>query len=141
VFADRPAQGLPGSSSLVAMEITLVIGLALVLLRRRLLDPRRLGRRHLPILWMALPALMLLGTVGVLTGMPVWAGSALLVVGAAVLVVRVPEPTTAMPVHRGHFRLAVLICALVLAAAAVSAVSASQALFHGPELPPPSPQR
>ncbi|MBO0730932.1 MAG: hypothetical protein J2P57_16880, partial [Acidimicrobiaceae bacterium] len=58
-------------------------------------------------------------------------------VGGGVLVVKVPERTTAMPVHRRHGQVAGLICALVLAASAVSTVSAWQGLFHGPALPPP----
>lgn len=138
-FVDRGDPGLPGTwtpwqAVLVGAGLLVAIGLRRRELRAVLLAARP---RHLWVAAVVVPALVLVGAVGVLVGQNPVSGTtaaASLVTAGVVALRGRPRATRRAPLPAG---LLVVTCATLLAAVLVAAVSARDGLTHVD--PPPAP--
>lgn len=138
-WVDEPDGGLPGTWTpwqLVVAGVLLVVGL---LLRGRLLDPRRFRARDLWRLAVVLPASMVVGVAGVLAGFSPVIGTVVAVLLLGALVGATPRPRR---LATGTPRVVTLawsgvITALVVSAALVAIWAAWHGLTDFPALAPP----
>lgn len=137
-FAHRDPPGLPGGWTpwqVAATGILLLLGLAL---RGRLLDPRRFRARDVWRPAVSLPAAMVAGAAGVVTGFSPVIGviAAVLLLYALIQLSERPEPLGRG--HRGTWAWGIPIAAVVAFTVALAVWSAWHGLFDHPVLLPPA---
>ena len=137
-FADRDPPGVPGGWTpyqVLATGLLLLIGLVL---RGRLLDPRRFRARDVWRPAVTLPAAMVLGAAGVLAGFNPLSG---LIAATALVYALVQISERPPPLGRGRassWAWGVPIALLVAASLGIATWSAWHGLLDHPVLPPPT---